>query len=159
MKFSRKISLRKYFSHLMLACMLASIVWAVPLQKVSYGEQSSAQEYEVKAVYLFNFLQFVQWPESRHALSKDGAMVIGIVGESPFGEALEAMQANLHKNQMKPLKIIYYGSYDEETSLSNCHLLFVSSSEKRNSRRLFRALERNRCLQSPIQRTLFPLAG
>ena len=112
--------------------LLGSFVLAVPMQQASYGEQQVAQEYELKAVYLYNFLQFVQWPEAQRLLSKDGAMVIGIVGDSPFGEAFEALQATIRKSGMKPVRVIHYGSYSEGLDMRNCHILFVSASEKKN---------------------------
>jgi hypothetical protein len=112
--------------------LLVPFVWAVPMQQVSYGEQQIAQEYELKAVYLYNFLQFVQWPESQRLLSKEGGMVIGIVGDSPFGEAFEELQATIRKSGMKPVRVIHYGSYREDLNMRNCHVLFVSASEKQN---------------------------
>lgn len=118
---------------------LFSFVWAVPLQRVSYAQQS-VKEYELKAVYLYNFLQFVQWPPSKRLISKDGAMVIGVVGESPFGDALEVLQADVRNSGMKPVKIIQYGVYQEDMDLGSCHLLFVSASEKSNFRRIIASL-------------------
>jgi hypothetical protein len=117
---------------LALFSLLVSFVWAVPMQQVSYAEQKVAQEYELKAVYLYNFLQFIQWPESQRMLSKDGAMVIGIVGESPFGEAFEELEATIRRTGKKPIRVIYYGSYREGLNMRNCHILFVSASERRN---------------------------
>lgn len=113
---------------------------AVPLQRVSYAQQA-VQEYELKAVYLYNFLQFVQWPDSKRAASKDGAMVIGIVGESPFGSALSDLQADLQKSGMKPVRIIHYGDYEADMDLTTCNLLFVSSSEKSNFRKIIAGLK------------------
>ena len=112
--------------------LLVSFVWAVPMQQVSYGEQQAAQEYEIKAVYLYNFFQFVQWPESQRLLAKDGAMVIGIVGDSPFGEAFEELQTTIRKSGTKPVRVIQYGRYREGLDMRNCHILFVSASEKKN---------------------------
>jgi hypothetical protein len=112
--------------------LLIPFAWAVPMQQVSYGEQKVAQEYELKAVYLYNFLQFIQWPESHRMLSKDGAMVIGIVGESPFGEAFEELEATIRKAGKKPVRVTYYGPYREGLNMRNCHILFVSASEKKN---------------------------
>jgi hypothetical protein len=102
------------------------------MPQLSYAEQKVAQEYELKAVYLYNFLQFIQWPESQRMLSKDGAMVIGIVGESPFGKAFEELQATIGKSGKKPVRVIYYGAYREGLNMRNCHILFVSASEKKN---------------------------
>ncbi len=112
--------------------LLVPFVWAVPMQQVSYGEQQAAQEYELKAVYLYNFLQFVQWPESQRLLTKDGTMVIGIVGDSPFGDAFEELQTTIRKSGTRPVRVIRYGRYREGLDMTNCHILFVSSSEKKN---------------------------
>jgi len=43
-----------------------------------------ATEYEVKAVFLFNFAKFVEWPSDAFANDSD-PLVIGIVGDNPFG--------------------------------------------------------------------------
>jgi len=118
-----------------------SFVSAVPLQRVSYAQPPPVREYELKAVYLYNFLQFVQWPETRRAAVKDGAMVIGIVGDSPFGEALAALQADVRRSGMRPVRIIEYGPYQEQMDFSECHLLFVGLSEKGNFRRIIARLK------------------
>jgi hypothetical protein len=112
--------------------LLFSFVWAGPLQNVGYAVQQAAQEYELKAVYLYNFLQFVQWPESKRQPLRDGSMIIGVVGESPFGEALNELQTDVRKSGMSPVRIVYYGQFEDYKDMSTCHLLFVSSSEKRN---------------------------
>ena len=133
------MNFNKIVLQLVVTFCLLPLVWAGPMQQVSYGEQS-AQEYELKAVYLYNFLQFVQWPESRKVLPKDGPMVICIVGESPFGEALESLQETVRKSGRRPVKVINYGAYQEEMNIAACHLLFVSSSEKRNFRKIIAGL-------------------
>lgn len=130
----------KIVFRLVLPFCLFSMVWAGPLPQVSSGAQQAAQEYELKAVYLYNFLQFVQWPESRRTLPKDGPVVVCIIGESPFGEALEALQANVRKSGMRPVRVINYGAYQEDMNIAACHLLFVTSSEKKNFRKIITGL-------------------
>jgi hypothetical protein len=49
--------------------------------------QDSHSEYQVKAAYLFNFLKFVEWPEGAFP-DPLAPIVIGIVGDDPFGDAL-----------------------------------------------------------------------
>src|SRR4051794_16733239 len=49
-------------------------------------EELRGPEYQVKAVFLFNFAQFVSWPLSQPA---DAPFVIGIVGDDPFGSYLD----------------------------------------------------------------------
>jgi hypothetical protein len=41
-------------------------------------------EYQVKAAYLYGFGRFVEWP-SGAAVAADGAFVLCVLGEDPFG--------------------------------------------------------------------------
>ena len=107
---------------------------------MAYAQQPAVSEYELKAVYLYNFLQFIQWPEASRDIAKDGSLVIGIVGDSPFGTALEALQSDVRTNGLKPIKIINYGPYRDDMNLRTCQLLFISSTEKRNFTRIIAGL-------------------
>ena len=51
---------------------------------------SAPSEYEIKAVFLFHFTQFVGWPEAAFP-DPDSKFVIGLVGGDPFGPALESI--------------------------------------------------------------------
>ena len=51
-----------------------------------------AAEYQVKAAYLFNFGQFVEWPPQAYD-SPSAPFVIGVVGEDPFGKTLDEVVA------------------------------------------------------------------
>src|SRR6185295_43487 len=46
--------------------------------------QSRFNEREVKAVFLFNFVQFVDWPMEAFA-GPQAPVVIGVLGDDPFG--------------------------------------------------------------------------
>src|SRR2546430_3260611 len=47
------------------------------------GAAAPVSEYQLKAVFLFNFAQFVEWPPA--ALPGDSApFVIGVLGKDPF---------------------------------------------------------------------------
>jgi hypothetical protein len=111
-----------------------SLVWAVQPVRISYAEQPTVKEYELKAVYLYNFLQFVQWPDDKRGSSKDEDMIIGIIGESPFGNSLEDLRREIRQQHMTTVKFVYYGPYEdvirESRDISSCHLLFLCSSEK-----------------------------
>jgi len=111
-----------------------SFVWAAQPLQVSYAEQSAVKEYELKAVYLYNFLQFVQWPDDKRAPAKDKSMVIGIIGESPFGEALEDLRREIRQRSMTPVRFVFYGTYEdvvrESRDIGSCNLLFLCPSEK-----------------------------
>ena len=58
--------------------------WGMPV----FG--ATATENELKAAYLFQFSQFVAWPESAWR-DPDRPFVIGIVGESPLEPVLNRM--------------------------------------------------------------------
>ena len=117
-----------------LAFGILPLAGAAPLVRVSYAAQPEAQEYELKAVYLYNFLQFLQWPGSRHPASSDDVMVIGVVGESPFGAALDDLEKNVRKSGMKPVRFVYFGSSRDglpaKPEMAKCDLLFIASSEQ-----------------------------
>src|SRR5438552_8959429 len=50
-------------------------------------------EYQVKAVYLYNFGKFVEWPSAITA-RKAESFAVCVLGEDPFGPALDAALSN-----------------------------------------------------------------
>ena len=81
-------------------------------------------EYSLKAVFLYNFCRFIEWPPSAFT-SSDEPFAIGILGRDPFGSLLEEAVAgeNYHG---RPIRIVRFHSLRE---LGRCQLLFVSGSE------------------------------
>jgi hypothetical protein len=56
------------------------------------GASRATREYDLKAAFLYNFAQFVEWPAD--AFESPGApFVIGIVGTDPFGQSLDEIVA------------------------------------------------------------------
>jgi hypothetical protein len=49
-------------------------------------------EYDIKAVFLYHFTQFVEWPEAAFP-APDAPFVIGLVGRNPFGSSLHGVVA------------------------------------------------------------------
>jgi len=104
--------------------------------KPAAGEVS---EYAVKAAYLFNFTQFVRWPEG--ALDDDSPFVIGILGDDPFGAALDgAVQGKTSGGH--PLKVKRLGDFSAGmgAKLARCQVLFISYSEKDQVKEILQAL-------------------
>jgi hypothetical protein len=50
--------------------------------------QAQADEYHVKAAFLFNFAKFVEWPTETFKSAAD-PIVICVLGQNPFGNAIE----------------------------------------------------------------------
>ncbi len=110
---------------------LVCLILTSPFSRLAYGEESRVREYDLKAVYLYNFLHFVHWPDKK----KTGYFepkVISVVGISPIENSLKKLQSKLQKAGKKDLSINYLGPYHKGMNLSGCHLLFVSDSEKEN---------------------------
>lgn len=81
-------------------------------------------EYQVKAVYLFNFGQFVEWP-SRVFDSPEAPFVIGVFGEDPFGPTLDAVVRG-EKLGTRPIVVERFRDTDD---ISRCNILFVGRNE------------------------------
>jgi len=85
------------------------------------AQSPASPEYEVKAVFLFNFTQFVQWPANSFPTDQ-APLVIGILGEDPFGSYLKETvlgeKANGHA-----MTIQHYNNVEE---IKTCHILFIN---------------------------------
>src|SRR2546429_6482843 len=86
--------------------------------------QSAIPEYRVKATFLFQFTQFVDWPAN--AFPNDRTpLVIGILGDDPFGRFLDETVRDETANG-HPLLV---ERYRRVADVKNCHVLFVSGSD------------------------------
>jgi hypothetical protein len=84
-----------------------------------------ATEYRLKAVFLYNFTQFVEWPDN--SFSSDNApMIIGILGTDPFGSYLEETVAG-EKINGHPLRVQHYNTVEE---IGVCQILFINVADK-----------------------------
>ena len=77
--------IRRWLPAVVLALGCSAVIDAQP------SDQAHASEQAVKAAYLFNFAQFVRWPEGT---VKSGApFTICVLGRDPFGSVLDATVA------------------------------------------------------------------
>src|SRR5687768_8730684 len=61
------------------------------------------REYDVKAVFLYNFVSFVTWPDSAFA-DANAPFVIGVLGSDPFGQVLDEVVAS-EQAKNRPLTV------------------------------------------------------
>ena len=80
-------------------------------------------EYQVKAVFLFNFTHFVEWPADAFA-GPAAPFVIGVLGRDPFGAALDEAVRGESVNG-RPLVIQRYSGIAD---LKPCQILFIDRS-------------------------------
>jgi hypothetical protein len=81
-------------------------------------------EYQVKAVYLFNFGQFVEWP-SRVFESAEAPFVIGVFGDDPFGDTLDEVVRG-EKLGSRPIVVRRFSDADD---IDRCHILFIGRND------------------------------
>lgn len=117
-------------------------------------------EYQVKAAFIYNFMKFTDWPKeamdssSENENSKEQAkeelkapMIIGIVGENPFGKAFDPLLDKKIKDRSFRIVLIPgMGDYlkrstdrsqaiqryfeDHQKTLHACHVLVYCNSER-----------------------------
>jgi hypothetical protein len=110
-----------------------SLALLLPVGGIAQEPQPS--ESQLKAAFLFNFAKFVEWPPAAFA-EATSPMVIGILGENPFGDDLERTIRGKTINN-RPLVVREFRSPGEAT---NCHILFISASEKKRLAEIFDGL-------------------
>jgi hypothetical protein len=98
----------------LLGLLLACATWAA----------APFSEHQVKAVYLFNFGQFVEWPADVYATS-NAPFVIGIVGDEPLGDMLESVVRG-ESLGTHPISVQRFRSAED---VKNCNILFIGRSE------------------------------
>ncbi len=91
------------------------------------AQTPASAEYQLKAVFLFNFAQFVEWP-ARAFREPKAPLVIGVLGEDPFGAYLDDVVSG-EKIGDRPL-VVRRCKHAED--LDECHIVFISRSEAKN---------------------------
>jgi hypothetical protein len=92
---------------------------------LSGASWAAPRESQVKAVYLNGYGKFVTWPDSVFA-SETAPFNICVIGESPFGNALD-LTVKDEKINKHPVQAQYISRQDQ---IPNCQILYVSESEE-----------------------------
>ncbi|MBI3851823.1 MAG: YfiR family protein [Verrucomicrobia bacterium] len=95
-----------------------------------------SKEYKVKAAFLYNFSQFVDWPAEAFPEVR-APLVIGVLGEDPFGAYLDEIVRGEKVNN-HPLVVQRYRRVEE---IKTCHILYVSQSETNQLEQIFTSLK------------------
>lgn len=122
-----KKHMRRYW--LMLLVMLAGCM-------LLQAQPAPSREYQVKAVFLFNFTQFVEWPASAFD-SVEAPLVIGVLGKNPFGTYLEQTVSGETVNG-RPITVQYCNNVQEAQS---CHIVFMNTDDAKKTKQIIHALK------------------
>ena len=120
-------------------CVVAGLFLA--LATVRAAESPLGKEFQVKAVFLYNFAQFIEWPPQAFQ-SPASPLVIGVLGQDPFGEFLDqTVEGELVNGH--PLVVERYATIEE---LRPCHILYISGSTAGQNEQIAAALRNSRIL-------------
>jgi len=97
---------------------------------------AAPSEYQVKAVFLFNFSRFVEWPASAFTGPGD-PFVVGVFGHDPFGADLDQVVKGETVNG-RPLEVRRVRNAAEARE---CQILFIHQSENRRLTEVLSALD------------------
>lgn len=98
--------------------------------------RAQSKEYQIKAAFVYNFAQFVLWPESVFTNAAQ-PFQIGILGENPFGKALEE---TVKGETIKGHPIVVVESSRVE-KLAGCQIIFVTKSAAAHPDDIFQKLD------------------
>lgn len=93
-----------------------SAVFVMAFAATGWGQDPAQTEYLVKAAYLYNFGVYTEWPRPVERFR------IGILGEDPFGAALEKV-SQTKKVRDKSIEILRFDVPDDVT---DCEILFLA---------------------------------
>lgn len=120
--------LRKGFSFVVFAAYFLTSLDARP------ALAQNLSEYEVKAGFLYQFTQFVDWPVNP-SFEDSAPFELCIVGANPFGEVLRSIE--VQKVGSHPVAVRPQTNWKDA---GTCEMVFISASEQRSMKKILREL-------------------
>ncbi len=117
-------------------CLGATFIVAGGRARGDEASSGGLSEYQVKAAYLYYFTTFVDWPPETYSRTGD-AVVIGILGEDPFGAILDDTLRGKSVNNRRFIVRRFASIKDARDS----HVLFIAASERDRLSSILKALE------------------
>jgi hypothetical protein len=114
-----------------------ALAWALLAVPCLRAQGSKPTDYDVKAVYLYNFGRFVEWPANGTA-AKNDSFTICVLGEDPFGPALYSTFAR----ESIDGKGVVTKRVASSKDAVNCQILFISSSENKQVNKIIGSLDK-----------------
>ncbi len=100
-----------------------ALAFAAPLL---HAQEIPLTEYQLKAVFIYNFAKFIEWPNDAFSDPK-APFVVGVIGDDPFGPYLDETVKNKFMNE-HPFVVRHIRA---PADAGKCHILFVADSERR----------------------------
>lgn len=116
-------------------------VLLVGLVLLSSDASAAVSEHRLKAVFLFNFTRFVEWPPSAFTAA-DAPFVIGVFGRDPFGAELDDVVNGETVNGRR----LVVKRVQTAQDAGACQILFIPQSEQASLDGVLAALTRSSTL-------------
>jgi hypothetical protein len=101
------------------------VLLVIPATSTSLGQGAPSRENQVKAAFIYNFAQFVEWPDDAF-LGNGAPFVIGVLGDgSLHGELERTLKGKTAGG--REFAVRYYARVAD---VQRCHILFVGASEQ-----------------------------
>jgi hypothetical protein len=94
------------------------------------GDTPAASEAQIKAVFLFNFAKYVEWPAAAFP-NATAPIAIGVLGRDPFGDYLQHVEGKMLQGHPFVIKHLA-----PDSDVSGCQILFISHSEASRMREI-----------------------
>ena len=95
------------------------------LSSCASGAYAMEREYAIKAAFLYNFLNYIEWP-NLHNMSGRVKVRLCVVGKNPFDGALTALEKKVSAEW--DLDVEYIAT-DYQSPAPVCHIAFISDLE------------------------------
>ncbi|MCG8668409.1 MAG: YfiR family protein [Pseudomonadales bacterium] len=104
--------------------LLFALILTVPMANASDLEYQK-REHQAKALFLYNFANFVEWPTEAFEKPKD-PITLCLFGNIPFGNFLDSVNGTLIGE--RPLTV--QRTQDMADIADGCHILFVGDEQR-----------------------------
>jgi hypothetical protein len=111
--------------------LIALVAWLCGLAIAPAANAQPSAEYRLKAVFIYHFTQFVDWPREAF-IDRESPFVIGILGEDPFGDYLKEAVRD-EKVHGRAIVVRHVTMSD---SIDGVQILYVSPSERHRERQI-----------------------
>ena len=106
-------------------CLMLAATVLTPINNSPAETDKGSSEYELKAAFLYNFAKFVEWPAGTFP-DETAPIVVGVVGDDPFNGSLDSVGGKSANGRQVAIRRL-----SASQDLRSCHMLFVSSSERK----------------------------
>jgi hypothetical protein len=117
-----------------------ALTWALVAAQGLWAQSPKPTDYDVKAVYLYNFGRFVEWPA--RVTAKSDSFTVCVLGQDPFGPALDATLAG----ETIGGKSVAAKRISNPPEAVRCQIVFISSVEDSRFNKIIEALDREAVL-------------